>query len=293
MPTNFEDHIWERVVQEHGAELAQATRPTGGGRRQARFGAGGLALAAGATAIAFAFSSATASPAYAVNLNHDGTVTVQLKNTTGFAGANAQLHALGVRAELLAPASFAACGGITVIVGHPPSGASGVIGATGGTGPTGASGSTGVNGPKAGPTGATGSVYPRSRGCGCGSANFTGRTGATGTAGAPPAGGPTGARGPTGATGPSGDASCSCGFSEGTVPSGGVRSHGGSVSTPRVARSIDSQATSWTFDPSSIPANHTLVLSAPARGVSVHATRSCVTAVQVPVGAPGESTPAH
>ena len=43
----------------------------------------------------------TSSPAFAVTRNHDGTVTVSVNSSSGIAGANAKLHQLGIRAEVM------------------------------------------------------------------------------------------------------------------------------------------------------------------------------------------------
>jgi hypothetical protein len=102
--SDFEDHLWDEFVREHGAGLAQMSRPTATYHRRPRPGlvAGtGLGLAGAGAALALALGATTASPAFAVTRNHDGTVTIWIKTSSGIAGANAELHQLGIRAEVM------------------------------------------------------------------------------------------------------------------------------------------------------------------------------------------------
>ena len=102
--SNFEDHLWREFAREHGAGLAQMSRPAATHHRRARPGlvAGtGLGLAGAGAALALALGATTASPAFAVTRNHDGTVTIWIKTSSGIAPANAELHQLGIRAEVM------------------------------------------------------------------------------------------------------------------------------------------------------------------------------------------------
>ncbi len=107
--SKFEDHLWREFVREHGDDLAQlTTRATTHVHRPRRLVAAGagLAVAGCATALALVLS-ATSAPAFAVTRNHDGTITVTIRSASGIAGANARLHQLGIRAQVMtqAPAS--------------------------------------------------------------------------------------------------------------------------------------------------------------------------------------------
>ena len=56
-----------------------------------------LGLAGLGTALVLVLSAASTSPAFAVSRNHDGTVTISIKRSSGVAGANARLNQLGIR----------------------------------------------------------------------------------------------------------------------------------------------------------------------------------------------------
>jgi hypothetical protein len=108
--TKFEAHLWREVVSARGEELAAMSSPAASRSRRARAGliAGiGLGLAGAGVALGIVLSATPATPAYAVILNHDGTVTVTIRGQSGIAGANAKLHQLGIRASVMT---------------HPPSG---------------------------------------------------------------------------------------------------------------------------------------------------------------------------
>jgi hypothetical protein len=105
--SEFEDNLWLEVVREHGDELARTAR-TGPARvratgRQLLAGTT-VCLAAMATAAALLFGASTSPPAFAVTRNPDGTVTVNLMQQSGIAGANEKLAAMGVRAQIAMPA---------------------------------------------------------------------------------------------------------------------------------------------------------------------------------------------
>ena len=105
--SEFEDNLWLEVVREHGHELARAERR---GRKHSRatrprlLAGTTVGVAAIATAAAVLLGASTSPPAFAVTRNPDGTVTVSLKQPSGIAGANRQLAAMGVRAQIAAQA---------------------------------------------------------------------------------------------------------------------------------------------------------------------------------------------
>jgi len=101
--SEFEDNLWITVVREHGDELTHTARTAHTHRRASRpqLLAGTTAgLAAMATAAALLFGASTSPPAFAVTRNADGTVTVNLMHPSGIAGANKELAAMGVRAQI-------------------------------------------------------------------------------------------------------------------------------------------------------------------------------------------------
>jgi hypothetical protein len=101
--SEFEDNLWLRVIREHGDELALTERTRYPHRRATRrqLLAGTTAgLTATATAAALLLGASTSPPAFAVTRNLDGTVTVNLMQASGIAGANEKLAAMGVRAQI-------------------------------------------------------------------------------------------------------------------------------------------------------------------------------------------------
>ena len=110
--TKFEDHLWREFVREHGHDLAQVRRAAARPSLRPRVvAAGGLGLAGAGVGLALALGATTAAPAFAVARNHDGTVTVDILRSSGVAGANAKLHQLGIRAEVMStpPAACSPC----------------------------------------------------------------------------------------------------------------------------------------------------------------------------------------
>lgn len=111
--SEFEDNLWLEVVREHGHDLARAERLPDKHRWRIRpprplllAGTTG-GLAAVATTVALLVGAAASSPAFAVTRNSNGTVTVKLNKLSGIGGANRELAAMGVRAEIV-PALAAA-----------------------------------------------------------------------------------------------------------------------------------------------------------------------------------------
>ena len=107
--SEFEDKLWLEIVREHGNELVRAGRPVRrqrlGTRPQVLAGTtvGVAAIAVGA---ALLFGASTSPAAFAVTRNADGTVTVHLIRSSGIAGANRKLAAMGVRAEIAGQAKY-------------------------------------------------------------------------------------------------------------------------------------------------------------------------------------------
>lgn len=105
--TEFEDNLWLEIVREHGHELARVTRPVRQHRRAGRpqlLAGTTVGLASAATAAALLFGASTSPPAFAVTRHRDGTITVNLMQLSGIAGANKRLAAMGVRAHIAVPA---------------------------------------------------------------------------------------------------------------------------------------------------------------------------------------------
>lgn len=101
--SEFEDNLWLEVVREHGGGLARAERAVPKHRWATRpqlLAGTTVGLAATAAAAALLFGASTSPPAFAVTRNPDGTVTVNLAQRSGIAGANKKLAAMGVRAQI-------------------------------------------------------------------------------------------------------------------------------------------------------------------------------------------------
>ena len=92
--TKFTDHLWDDLVQERGAALAQATRPAPGRARRTGLIAGSsLALAAAGTALGLGLTSTGApstsatggmrvvTDAYTVTQKSNGSVLVTINQT--------------------------------------------------------------------------------------------------------------------------------------------------------------------------------------------------------------------
>ena len=102
--TRFEDHLWRELIREHGAELAQITRPAsrqGHGLRRRVLAGMSLGVAGGGAAVAIVLTAAGSSPAFAVTRNQDGTVSVVIRQLDAIHGANARLAALGLKAKFV------------------------------------------------------------------------------------------------------------------------------------------------------------------------------------------------
>ncbi len=101
--SKFEDHLWTEFVREHGDAMARLNRSTvRHAHRGPRLVAGtGLGLVGIGVALVLVLGATRTSPAFAVTPNHDGTVTISIKRLSGIAGANAKLHQLGIRAQVV------------------------------------------------------------------------------------------------------------------------------------------------------------------------------------------------
>jgi hypothetical protein len=102
--TKFADQLYADLMQEHGSTLAH-TRPPAPGRHVAArrtlvlAGAGCLAVAGTAGALV----ASGGSPAYAVTKNPNGTITLDVYQKSGIAGANAKLRQLGDSQVVVVP----------------------------------------------------------------------------------------------------------------------------------------------------------------------------------------------
>jgi hypothetical protein len=111
--TKFEDQLFDDLMREHGSTLAD-TRPHAApirrvATRRTLLAAGAGCAAAGAIAGTLVASGGTprtalgTPAAYAVTKNPDGTVTLAVYKTSGFAGANARLRQLGSDQVVIVP----------------------------------------------------------------------------------------------------------------------------------------------------------------------------------------------
>jgi hypothetical protein len=103
--TKFEDQLFDDLMREHGPALARAKVPAAPARNvTARRGvlAGGGALAV-AVAVAGTLVATGGSAAYAVTKNPDGTITLDVYQQSGYAGANAELRKLGDKQVVVVP----------------------------------------------------------------------------------------------------------------------------------------------------------------------------------------------
>jgi hypothetical protein len=95
--TKFADQLFDDLMQEHGPELAATRMPAAPKRRVAhpvRLAAVAGGIAAVATGVGLMVPGG-GTPAYAVTANANGTVTLDVYDQSGIAGANAALRKLG------------------------------------------------------------------------------------------------------------------------------------------------------------------------------------------------------
>ena len=114
--TKFTENLWNDLAQEHGAALAQATRPGPGRARRTGLIAGStLALAAAGTALGLGLTSAGSTPAgstaaggtkkvvttaYTITQNSNGSVLVTINQTEALPQANQKLTAMGIHEQV-------------------------------------------------------------------------------------------------------------------------------------------------------------------------------------------------
>ena len=97
--SKFTENLWRDLVEDHGATLAQARRPehrSARWRRPQVVAGGTLGLAGAAAAVVLGLGLAGSPPAYAVTTNSNGSVTVQISETSSLPAANAKLTSMGV-----------------------------------------------------------------------------------------------------------------------------------------------------------------------------------------------------
>jgi hypothetical protein len=100
--SKFEDSLWRDLMRDHGSDLAQQAGPPARRTRRTRprlLAGTTVGLAGAGTALALALGAASSSPAFAVNRNHDGSVTVMIERIDGIPRANRKLALLGIRAR--------------------------------------------------------------------------------------------------------------------------------------------------------------------------------------------------
>jgi hypothetical protein len=104
--TKFTEHLWSDLAREHGAALAQASRPAPHWVRRPGVIAGStLSLAAGGTALALGLTATGGAPAaaggtkvvtaaYTITTHSGGPVLVQINNQESIIAANQKLNAM-------------------------------------------------------------------------------------------------------------------------------------------------------------------------------------------------------
>ena len=113
----FTENLWNDLAQEHGAALAQATRPGPGLARRPRVIAGStLALAAAGTALGLGLTSTNGSTpaggtaaggirkvvttAYTITEKSNGSVLVQINQQKSIVAADAKLSSMGIQEKV-------------------------------------------------------------------------------------------------------------------------------------------------------------------------------------------------
>jgi hypothetical protein len=110
--TKFTENLWNDLAQEHGAPLAQATRPGPGRAHRPGLIAGStLALAAAGTALGLGLTSTSGSTAaggirkvvtdaYTITDMSNGSVLVTINQTEALPQANQKLTAMGIHEQI-------------------------------------------------------------------------------------------------------------------------------------------------------------------------------------------------
>ena len=112
----FSENLWRDLAQEHGAALAQATRPGPGRARRTGLIAGStLALAAAGTALGLGLTSTGSTPAgstaaggikkvvttaYTITQMSNGSVLVQVNQAESIVAADAKLSSMGIQEKV-------------------------------------------------------------------------------------------------------------------------------------------------------------------------------------------------
>lgn len=113
----FTENLWNDLAQEHGAALAQATRPGPGLARRPRVIAGGtLVLAAAGTALGLGLTSTSGgapaggtaaggirkvvTDAYTITEMSNGSVLVQINQQKSIVAADAKLSSMGIQEKV-------------------------------------------------------------------------------------------------------------------------------------------------------------------------------------------------
>jgi hypothetical protein len=104
--SKFADQLFDDLMREHGATLAQNAVPAAARKRY--LAARPVLLTAGAAGLAVAATVGTlaaggGTPAYAVTAHPDGTVTLAVYQASGINGANVKLHNLGDKQVVVVP----------------------------------------------------------------------------------------------------------------------------------------------------------------------------------------------
>lgn len=106
--TDFEDHLWSHLVEEHSADrvLAEGSGPNQRRRRPLLLGsaaAGAAGMAAVAVAVTLALTATTATPkAYALTQDANGSYTLTLQDVaTALPQVNAEFAKLGIPAKAI------------------------------------------------------------------------------------------------------------------------------------------------------------------------------------------------
>lgn len=95
--TEFEDALWERLVDEHGADAVSLSATRKGGQRRLLVGGGAAALAAVSATVVGFVATGGATPAYAMTQNADGSVTVTINDlATAVPALNAKFKQMGI-----------------------------------------------------------------------------------------------------------------------------------------------------------------------------------------------------
>jgi hypothetical protein len=101
--TKFEDQLYQQLMTEHGHHLRALPGPAPARRRVRRpvwLATGAAGAVAAGTAAVLALGSAPALAAYSVT-RHDDAITVAVNRSSGVAGANVTLHAMGARVRVV------------------------------------------------------------------------------------------------------------------------------------------------------------------------------------------------